>query len=304
VESLHFWRIAYQSSFVYLQSSSLCFSQRRPRRPHRPISRAPATPTPLFSAQRAAPAPRPPLRTPCWPSPCSSTSRRRRPSRHARRRACQQLLHLRSAPPSLKACLGVPLDFFYPFHRAAFPLFPSSARVLSPELRRCLSSPSTAASATSHPRSSAPAAPPPPTDAHRPAQFRSPVLDRPDHRAGELELPPPLGLAVVLTIHCLLAPAKHTTSTTSPRGSFLATSPPLSYPPATRTPSPPLGAPLPAPVRRQQAATVPLFPNTDHPHDRRELLNLFPHFPLAVGEPPHWNLNATDRHPCVTRPRT
>jgi hypothetical protein len=57
-----------------------------------------------------------------------------------------------------------------------------------PELRRSSCSPSTAASAASHPRSSASVAPPPPTDAHRPAQFCSPALDRPDHRAGELEL--------------------------------------------------------------------------------------------------------------------
>jgi hypothetical protein len=226
---------------------------------------SPSCPAPPLFAPRAAPAPRPPLPTPRWPSPCSSTSRRRRPSRHARRRACQQLLHLRCAPLGLKARPGVPLNFFYTLHRIALPLLSSSARVLSPELRRCLGSPSTAAPAASHPQSSAPAAPPPPTDAHRPAQFHPPALDRPDHHAGELELPPPPGLAVVPTIHCLLAPAKHTTSTTSPQGSFLATSPPPSCPPATGMPSPPLGALPSAPVRRRYAASVPLFPNTGHP---------------------------------------
>jgi hypothetical protein len=190
-------------------------------------------PAPPLFAPRAAPAPRSPLPTPRWPSPCSSTSHRRRPSRHARRRACQQLLHRRRAPLGLKAHPGVPLDFFYTLHCIALPLLSSFARVLSPELCRCLGSPSTAAPAASHPRSSAPAAPLPPTDAHRPAQFRSPALDRLDHRAGELELSPPLGLAIVPMTHCLSAPAKHTTSTTSPRGSFLATSPPPSYPPAT-----------------------------------------------------------------------
>jgi hypothetical protein len=61
------------------------------------------------------------------------------------------LLHVRRVSPSLKACPGVPLDFFYPFHCAALPLFPSSARLLSPELRRCLGSLSSAASAVSHP---------------------------------------------------------------------------------------------------------------------------------------------------------
>jgi hypothetical protein len=162
----------------------------------------------------------------------------------------QQLLLLAVPSPGLKDRPGIPLDFLYSFHRTALPFFSSSARVLSPELRCCLGSLSTAAPAASHPRSSAPAAPPPPTDAHRPAQFRSPALDRSDHRAGELELPPPLGLAVVQTIHCLLALAKHTTSTTSPRGRFLATSPLPSCPPATGTPSPPLRAPSFAPVRR------------------------------------------------------
>jgi hypothetical protein len=43
----------------------------------------------------------------------------------------------------------------------------------------------------------------------------------------------PLGLAVIPAIHCPLAPAKPTISTTSSRGSFLATPPPPSCPPAT-----------------------------------------------------------------------
>jgi hypothetical protein len=136
------------------------------------------------------------------------------------------------------------------------------------------------------------------------AQFHSPALDRPNHYAGELELPPPLGLAVIPMIYRLSVPAKCTISTTSSRGSFLATSPPLSYPPATGTPPSSLGAPPPAPIRRRTAASAPLFPNTGHPRDRREPLNLFPHFPLAAGEPPRRNLIAIDWHPCVTRPRT
>jgi hypothetical protein len=62
-------------------------------------------------------------------------------------------------------------------------------------------------------------------------------------------------------------------------------------------------SPPPAPVRRQLAASAPLFPNTGHPRDRCELLNLFPHFPLAAGEPPHWNSIATGRFHYVARPR-
>jgi hypothetical protein len=138
----------------------------------------------------------------------------------------------------------------------------------------------------------------------KPTQFHFPALDRLDHCAGELGAPPPLGLTVVPMIHCLSAPAKHTISTTSSRGSFLATSPPLSCPPATGTPPLSLGAPPSAPVRRRYDASVPLFPNTGHPCDRHEPLNLFPHFPLAAGEPPCRNLVATDRHRCVARPRT
>jgi hypothetical protein len=67
------------------------------------------------------------------------------------------------------------------------------------------------------------------------------------------------------------------------------TSPPPSGTPATGTPTPPLGAPPPVSVHRRPAASALLFPSTDHPSDRRELLNLSPHFPLAAGEPPRRN---------------
>jgi hypothetical protein len=87
----------------------------------------------------------------------------------------------------------------------------------------------------------------------------APVLDRPDHYPGELELPPPLGLAVVPMIYCLLAPAKCTISTTSSRRSSLATFPPLSCPPATGTPSTSLEPPPPTSVRCRPAASTPLF---------------------------------------------
>jgi hypothetical protein len=174
----------------------------------------------------------------------------------------------------------------------------------SPDLLRSFGSPLTAATAASHPRSSAQTASPSPTKAHQPAQFLSPAPERPDRYAGELELPPPLGLAVVPSIQRLLAPAKHTISTTSSRGSSPTTSPPLSCTLATGTPTTSLGPPPPVPVRRRYTATVPLFPDTGHPRDRRESLNLFPHLPLAAGEPPRWNLTGTDRVSCVVRPRT
>jgi hypothetical protein len=140
--------------------------------------------------------------------------------------------------------------------------------------------------------------------APQPAQFRSRAPELPDHYAGELELPPPLGLAIVPAIHCLLAPTKHTISTTSSRGSFLATSLPPSSTPAIGTPMTSLGPPPPAPVRRRYAASALLFPNTGHPCDRRESLNLFPYLPLTACEPPHRNLISTDRVSCVAQPRT
>jgi hypothetical protein len=97
---------------------------------------------------------------------------------------------------------------------------------------------------------------------------------------------------------------QHTISNTSSLGSSLATSPSLSCPPATGTPTLSLGPPPPAPVYRRYAASALLFPNTGHPRDHRESLNFFPHLPLAAGEPPRRNLISTDRVSCVARPRT
>jgi hypothetical protein len=267
------------------------------------MCRAPAAPAPLPSTPCAAPALAPPLPTPRWPFPRCSTSRYRRPSLHA----CRRLASSDSRPPclfiDLKYVLELPTDSLLRSHTCISTAFRFPEHPTSPEPRRCLGSPSTAAATASHPRSSALAAPPRPTEAHKPAQFRSPALDRPDHDAGELELPPPLGLTVVPTIYCLLAPAKHTTSTTSSLRSFPSTSPPPSGTLATGTLMPPLGAPPPVSVHRRPAASALLFPNTGHPRDRRELLNLSPHFPLAAGEPPRRNLIGTDRLTSVARPR-
>jgi hypothetical protein len=118
----------------------------------------------------------------------------------------------------------------------------------------------------------------------------------------------PLGLdsrtwAGIIQVGSATAGIRAIISTTSSRGSFLATSPLLSCPPATGTPTPSLGAPPPASVRRRPAASALLFHNTGHPYDRREPLNLSPHFPLAAGEPPLRNLIGTDRLSCVARPR-
>jgi hypothetical protein len=170
----------------------------------------------------------------------------------------------------LRSRTHIPTAISFPDHRT------------SPDLRCNLWPPSSTSHGVSHPRSSAQTASPSPTEAHQPAQFRSPAPERPDRYAGELELPPLLGLTVVPAIHWPLAPAKHTTNTTSSRGSCLATSPPPSCPPVTGTSTTSLGPPPPAPVRCHYVASAPLFPDTGHPSDRRESLNLFPHLPLAA----------------------
>jgi hypothetical protein len=45
-------------------------------------------------------------------------------------------------------------------------------------------------------------------------------------------------------------------------------------------------------VLRRTAVSAPFFFDSGHPQARRELLNLFPHFPLAACDPPRQNLTA------------
>jgi hypothetical protein len=218
------------------------------------MCRAPTAPKPTLIAPRAAQAPAPPLPRPALACSCLSTSRRRHPSRHAPRRLPAPTLAHPCLLLGLKHVLELPMDSLLRSHKCISIEFLFPDHHTPPEHRRCLGSPSTAAAAASHPRSSAPRAPPQPTEAHKPAQFRSLAPERPDRCAGELELLPPLDLAVVPSIHRLLAPAKHTTSTTSSHRSYLATSPPPSGTSATETPTPPLEAPPPVSVRRRPAA--------------------------------------------------
>jgi hypothetical protein len=144
---------------------------------------------------------------------------------------------------------------------------------------------------------------------HNPLVLPSPsnfVLPHPNiisRSAGELKAPLPLGLAVNPSIQSLLALAKHTVSTTSSRGSSSTTFLPPSGTLATGTPSTPLGAPPPARLRRRYAASAPPFPDTGHPRDRRESLVIFPHLPLAAGEPPHQIWSPSICSPVESRPR-
>jgi hypothetical protein len=183
--------------------------------------------------------------------------------------------------PALKHAQRLLCDLLYSPEHLYSTAFPLPERSSSPDLRRTLWPSLTTTHAASHLQFSAQIASPSPTEAHHPAQSRSRAPERPDHYTGELELPPPLGLAVVPSIHRLLAPAKHTVSTTSSRGNSLTTSPPPSCPPATGTPTTSFGPPPPAPVRRRYAASAPLLPDTGHSRDRRESLR----FPLTCPSP-------------------
>jgi hypothetical protein len=102
-----------------------------------------------------------------------------------------------------------------------------------------------------------------------PSNFILPHPNIVSRSAGELKAPPPLGLAIDLLIQSLLAPAKHTVSTISSRGSSSTTSPPPSGTLATETPSTPselrrpLGfavvtppQPLPSPTPATHVTTV------------------------------------------------
>jgi hypothetical protein len=46
-------------------------------------------------------------------------------------------------------------------------------------------------------------------------------------------------------------------------------------------------------VPHRPAISAPSFFDSGHPRARRELLNLFPHFPLAASDPPRRNLTVT-----------
>jgi hypothetical protein len=209
-----------------LQLPLLCSARaREPRRPRRPCAehllpprRFPLCHVPPQHPRRRSPPHAGPLPT----SPCRAAVA---PSRHAPRRSPAAAPARPCLLLDLEHILELPTDSLLRSHTCISTAFRFPELSTSPEPRCSLGSPSTAAAAASHPRSSALAAPQQPTEAHKPAQFRSLALDRLDHYTGELKLPPPLGLAVVLLIHRLLAPAKCTIRTTSSRGSSLATSP-------------------------------------------------------------------------------
>jgi hypothetical protein len=255
-ESLHFREIANRSSFVYLESPPPLFLCARHPTASPAICRAPAAPRRLSSRHVPPLRPRRRFLASRWPAPasprCATAAQAAMPPAGLPTPAPVQprlLLdpeHILELPTYSLLYLHTPI---------LLPFLCSNHHTL-PEHRRCLGSPLTATHITSHPRSSAEIASPSPTEAHQPTQFRPRAPERPDHSAGELELPLPLGLAVVPSIHSLLGPTKHTISTTSSRGSSLTTSPLLSCPPATRTPTTSLGPPPPVLVRRRYAALV------------------------------------------------
>jgi hypothetical protein len=166
VRSLHFWRITDQSSSSSSSSGSSVSSLRHSRRPRWPFSRGPTAPAPLLIAPRAhlSFSRRFPGLALAFPS--RSTSHRHRPSCHARRQRCQ-LLITRVAPLSaLKHSQRLLPDLVYPHARSISPAIPFLECSSSPERRRSLRSPSSAAHTASHLRSSAREAPSQPTAAH------------------------------------------------------------------------------------------------------------------------------------------
>jgi hypothetical protein len=135
------------------------------------VSRAPAAPAPPSFMPRAAPAPRPSLPGPRWPLLAS-------PRRAATARASTRAAGMPAASPvrpclllDLKHVPELPMNSLLPSRACISTAFLSPELHTSPEPRRCLGSPSTAAAAASHPRSSALAAPPQPTEAHRLLNF-------------------------------------------------------------------------------------------------------------------------------------
>jgi hypothetical protein len=166
VESMHFWRITDQSSSSSSSPGSSISSLRRPRHPRRPFSRGPVAPAPLLIAPRAHLSFSRRFPGLALVFPGRSTSHRRRSSCHARRRR-RQLLFARAAPLSaLKHAQRLLPNLVYPHARSISRTIPFPERSSSPERRRSLCSPASAAHTASHPRSSAREAPPRPTAAH------------------------------------------------------------------------------------------------------------------------------------------
>jgi hypothetical protein len=266
VESLYFWKIANQSSSSTSSSLLSLFLSAPPCRPRRPCAehllpprRSPLRHVPPQHPRRRSPPRAGPLRAPPHRAAIA-------PSCHARRRFASTSSRSLCLLLDLKQVLELPVHFLSPSRTRMCTVFFLPELHASPEPRHCLGSPSTAASAASHPRPSALTAPPPPTGAPQPVQFCSLAPERPDHYAGELELPPPLGLAVIPPLRRLSAPDEHPTSTTSSRRSCLATSPPPSGTPATGTPSTSLEAPPPTfavdPPPRPFSSPTPATPVT------------------------------------------
>jgi hypothetical protein len=253
---------------------------------------------------RAAPAPAPPLPRPALACSCLSTLRRRRPSRHTSRRLASSCSRATTPSSGPRAHPGAPHTLALAFAHAHFAHFS-----LSRPPHHTGPPPRPLAAVASHPRRLPPVIQCSSSTVATPCRLLTHPISLFHTRASSLaarraQAPPPLGLAVDPTLHRLSASAKGNISTTSTRRSFLAASPPPSGTLGTGTPSTPLGALPPARLHRRYAATAPLCLNPGHPRDRRELLNIPPHLPLAAGELPQWIWSPPICPLCKTQLRT
>jgi hypothetical protein len=178
VESLPFWKIADQSLSSTSSPSSLC-SSLCPTPPPSPAN-FPSPAAPRRSSLRHVPLLH---RARCFPA--SAGPPLAPPRRTAAARACHAPRQLPAAVPAcpcplldLKHVPELPVNSLLPSRTHISTAFLLPERYASLELRCSSCSMSSATSAASHPRSSAPIAPPQPTEAHRPIQFHFPALQQ------------------------------------------------------------------------------------------------------------------------------
>jgi hypothetical protein len=113
--------------------------------------------------------------------------------------------------------------------------------------------------------------------------------------APAISLPAAVLFLVEPKFHPFSYLAKSTTSTTSPCRSSLTNSLSPSCTPVAGTPLPPSEPRRAGSALSRTAASELPFYDSSHTQVRRELLNLFPHFPLAASEPPRRILIAAAR---------
>jgi hypothetical protein len=176
VESLPFWKLQTSPPSSTSSPSSALLAPVPPP-PSPAIFPSSSCPAPLYFAPRALQHPHPPLPGLCWPLLTPPRHAAAARARHAHCRLASTCPRLLCLLLNLKCIPELPVHSLLHSRTHICTVFLLPEHYASSELRRSSCSPSSATSAASHPRSSAPVAPPPPTDAHRPIQFPSPALE-------------------------------------------------------------------------------------------------------------------------------